>query len=180
MLSTAFFIRSVFSGLYFINLTHREEAPLIGRYINDKYDGKNFIHGNPWPLVTTYLAQFYYEVAANFWENKKIEVNSLTINFLKQLNPELTFTEFKIITPQNNKVTFNTIISSLIKAGDEMLIRVKRSSICEANLGCLHLAEQIDRASGKQVSATDLTWGYISILSALQSREKVTDTISKK
>jgi glucoamylase len=37
-----------------------------------------------------------------------------------------------------------------------------------------HISEQIDRNSGAQKNAKDLTWSYANILSAMKEREKVT------
>lgn len=170
-IDTAFFIRAIFSQLYFINLTHPNEAPLIGRYINDKYDGKDFIYGNPWPLASAYLAEFYYKLAKKLIVKEQIDINPLTINFYKQLNPNLNFNKSSLITREDNPDLFYSIVNNLIKSGDEMLLRVKKYSVCLPNRGCLHLSEQFDRQNGQQASAKDLTWSYISVLAALQSRE---------
>lgn len=43
-----------------------------------------------------------------------------------------------------------------------------------------HVAEQIDRNTGVQKSARDLTWSYANILSAMKEREKVTGVFNKK
>jgi GH15 family glucan-1,4-alpha-glucosidase len=42
-----------------------------------------------------------------------------------------------------------------------------------------HIAEQIDRSTGAQKSAKDLTWSYANILSAMQFREKASIALTK-
>jgi len=36
-----------------------------------------------------------------------------------------------------------------------------------------HISEQIDKVSGVQISAKDLTWSYANILSAMKYRNKI-------
>jgi len=38
-----------------------------------------------------------------------------------------------------------------------------------------HLDEQIDRDTGKQLSAKDLTWSYAEVLLAMDARDKYLD-----
>jgi GH15 family glucan-1,4-alpha-glucosidase len=42
-----------------------------------------------------------------------------------------------------------------------------------------HISEQIDRSSGVQKSAADLTWSYANILSAMHERSKVSQKLSE-
>ena len=72
-----------------------------------------------------------------------------------------------------NVICFNMVILTLINEGDRFLKNVKGYSVCYPDRSCLHFAEQLDRNSGDQVSAKDLTWGYVSILTAMQARESV-------
>lgn len=42
-----------------------------------------------------------------------------------------------------------------------------------------HIAEQIDRNSGVQKSAADLTWSFANILSAMAERKKAAANLSQ-
>lgn len=42
-----------------------------------------------------------------------------------------------------------------------------------------HVAEQINRLTGKQTAAADLTWNYANILSAMKERAKVSEKLSE-
>jgi len=58
-ISTAYYIRYSFEGLYQINTKDRSAnvgGPLLGRYENDIYDGYQSTYGNPWILVTNLFA----------------------------------------------------------------------------------------------------------------------------
>ena len=60
-------------------------------------------------------------------------------------------------------------VKAMIQAGDSVLYRLYQH--VKGDNG--HIAEQIDRNSGVQKSANDLTWSYANILSAMREREKV-------
>ena len=40
-----------------------------------------------------------------------------------------------------------------------------------------HIAEQISKTGGNQVSANDLTWSYANILSAMQARKSAVSSL---
>lgn len=55
-----------------------------------------------------------------------------------------------------------------LRAGDGVLLRVRHHVEPDG----FHLAEQIDRNTGVQISALNLTWSYAETLSAMDSRSK--------
>jgi len=71
-----------------------------------------------------------------------------------------------------NHVQFAT---SLVSAGDSVLNRIA-FHVAGDNF---HLAEQIDRDSGTQKSATDLTWSYANVLKAMHTRAQVVNSLAK-
>ncbi|TAK76010.1 MAG: hypothetical protein EPO11_04795 [Gammaproteobacteria bacterium] len=169
VLSSVYFIRNAFSGLYQINIAHSQNPPMVGRYPNDIYDGDRFLYGNPWILTTNALAQYYYSLAHFYLKQGKININHENRLFFEQMNLPFARTA-KSITVKDNKAQFDAIIDHLIRTGDTLLQTVKKYSVCYSDHTCYHLAEQIDRTSGKQTSAKDLTWGYTSLLSAMETR----------
>lgn len=174
-LSSAYYIRYCFEGLYQINLKDRiagTGGPMLGRYENDIYDGYQANYGNPWFLTTHLFAEFYYTVARELFKKREIEITFLTRQFYKQVYPQIEQHPDQIITLQKDPELFLAIITSLILAADEMLRCVKQHTETYDDGSTLHISEQLDRCHGFQVSAQDLTWSYCSLLTALRSREK--------
>ncbi|OGT37732.1 MAG: hypothetical protein A3F11_00920 [Gammaproteobacteria bacterium RIFCSPHIGHO2_12_FULL_37_14] len=169
VMSSVYFIRNAFSGLYRLNIENANQPPLLGRYPNDVYDGNQSLYGNPWVITTNALAQYYYTLANVYLKIGKINVTSNNLLFFKQINPKLVMKEEEILFSANpNK--FYTVINSLIEEGDKTLSIIKRYAVCYVDSSCYHFSEQIDRTSGQQTSAKDLTWGYATILTAMQAR----------
>lgn len=171
MLSSVYFIRNAFAGLYKINLDFKRQPPLIGRYPNDIYDGGAFIYGNPWILTTNALAEYYYALAKIYLRQGWIRVTPTNVYFFRQLNCMLNQPE--LITQKDKPEKFDLIIHAMMKTGDDLLLRVKHLSSCYDNGSCLHFAEQADRSTGEPRSAKDLTWGYTTLLRAMQMRESL-------
>jgi glucoamylase len=172
VMSSVYHLRETFANLYTINREHPDNAPLIGRYVSDVYDGDQFKNGNPWILTTNVLAQYYYDLAYLYRAQGVINVTKLNLPFFKQINPHLVEKE-RVVTAAQHRVLFNAIIFALIGEGDKVLQTVKQYAACYPDKTCLHYAEQIDRDLGTQTSAKDLTWSYASLLMAMQSRSKV-------
>ena len=173
-LSSAFFILNCFECLYEINLKMKQTTgygPLIGRYVDDVYDGDQNLYGNPWFLTTNAFAEFYYIVADALLRAGSLELSFMSIQFFKQILPEITLDEHQILNYQRNRELFDQIIAGLIRAGDNMMEAVKSFSCTYADGSSLHMSEQIDRRSGQQKSAVDLTWSYASTISAAFARE---------
>ncbi len=171
-ISSAYFIRNAFEGLFQINFHLKEKnigGPLIGRYPNDLYDGNQSIYGNPWPLATALFAEYYYLLAASIIKNESISINSIHRMFFKQVNPELKFKD-DLIRQTSDPELFKSIINSLLKTGDDMLKATNYLSKTESDGSKFHLAEQVDRSTCEQVSAMDLTWNYAAVLSASRAR----------
>ncbi|MDF2690606.1 MAG: hypothetical protein K0S29_461 [Gammaproteobacteria bacterium] len=169
MLSTAFFTRALFDKLYFINLQHAN-APMLGRYVNDKYDGNQFAYGNPWFIATNALAEFYYTVADRLEAKGRLSISSYNLYFFQQVAPEFNLKIGMNLNKADNSAEFQAIIQDLINQGDALLSTSKYYASCYSADDCLHFSEQVDRVNGQQASAKDLTWSYVSILSAMQAR----------
>jgi glucoamylase len=56
-------LENVFRALYPINQMSPDEAPAIGRYPEDVYDGSGFSGANPWFIATHASAEFYCNLA---------------------------------------------------------------------------------------------------------------------
>jgi glucoamylase len=180
-LSSAFYVRDIFNNLYQVNVLNRAKGnmgPLIGRYPSDLYDGNRMTYGNPWFLCSNMLAAFYYRVATEFLGGKQIMLSFLVKQFFNQIAPNV-----KVVIGQTvgkEMQNFELLISALIEQGDSILNSVKACCIDAQDGTHFHMSEQINRASGEQASAPDLSWSYASLLTALRLRNAATDLISNK
>ena len=174
VISSIYAIRKAFALHYDINRQHASLPPLIGRYPSDIYDGDQFQGGNPWVLTTNALAQYYYALAARYERLGVIAITSQTLPFFEDLNRDLFGGHPETINATKQPKRFQQILEALMTEGDRYLQRIKSYGVCYHAGDCLHFAEQIDRSSGEQTSAKDLTWGYASILTALDERELIT------
>jgi len=174
VLSTAFYVRRAFETLYQINVINHAigdgRGPLIGRYETDIYDGNQSIYGNPWFLCSNLLAAVYYAIAKQLLKGRKVKLTFVTQQFFHQVAPLVQFEIDEVLSSKH--ASFEALIQSLIQQGDAILRSVKKHCITY-NDTPLHMSEQIDRASGEQVSARDLSWSYASLLSAIYERDKV-------
>jgi len=172
VMSTVAKLREVFAKEYPINNDSSSERPLIGRYPNDKYDGNLFQQGNPWILASAAMAEYYYSLAY-VYQNTHLPIT------LTELNKRFWSHVHSIVAPigtvfHYDTPAYNLILLGLVAEGDAYLAAIKKYQVCEYD-SCLHFAEQIDAKTGKQTSAKDLTWSYVSILRAMQVREKISD-----
>src|SRR3989338_2839540 len=139
---------------------------------SDVYDGNQSVYGNPWFLCSNLVAAAYYLVAEALLLGAEINVTRLTKQFLDQMGTNLVFSLGKII----NKASpdFKSVVTALFEQGDSILNAVKHHCVTYSDGSRLHMSEQIDRATGKQVSALDLSWSYSSLLTAVRVRARAT------
>jgi glucoamylase len=124
---------------------------LVGRYLGDTYGG-----GNPWILSTAQLASVLFEVAFDLRQNGTVSSTALA-TWNNVLDSSLQASDAK------------SLANSLISAGDGVMQRldalVKSYSY--------QLSEQLDKASGVELSATNLTWSYAEVLNAVSIRARL-------
>lgn len=124
---------------------------LYGRYPGDTYAG-----GNPWVLSTAALANLFYRGA--------IEIT--TNNALPSSASQAVWAD--VFGVDSFPSTVAKASDMFLRAGDSVLLRLYNHVQPEG----FHLYEQIDRSTGAQLSATDLTWSYAEVLNAMTSRAK--------
>jgi len=139
---------SVFCSLYPINTQDTNAGVpgiLFGRYEADTYGG-----GNPWQLITAALASLLYQAA------QECAAFGLSADELSAWQSALG-------------TSFAGTRDAFIAAGDSVLLRLKHHIQTSGNEE-LHVYEQIDKNTGEQYNAEDLTWSYAEILGALGER----------
>jgi len=144
--STVYYYNVIFSSEYPINEKDKNfYGILYGRYPVDVYAG-----GNPWILTTAALSSLMYRISNRLKSGYRMPQNTLDM-WSKALNVDSI--------PENQ-------ISFFKSQGDGLLLRLK-NYIKPNNF---HMYEQIDKNTGQQISAYDLTWSYAEVLNALKSR----------
>jgi glucoamylase len=150
--STVNVYNTAFCSEYKINTDDSaSEVPgvLIGRYPGDNYAG-----GNPWVLSTAAMAQLLYR-AASYTLSNGVPTDEALEQFSAGLNVDF---------PADAK----GISQTLAAAGDSVMLRLKEHVGGDDG----HLDEQIDRNTGEQMSAKDLTWSYAEVLNAMAARSE--------
>jgi glucoamylase len=142
---TVAFTSSVFCGEYAINTADTANGVpgiLYGRYKGDVYAG-----GNPWQLITAALASLFYR-GANYILTHGVPSNE-ALNVWKSA--------FNVDSLPSDAIGLARVFAA---QGDGVLLRL-RHHVAGDNF---HLYEQIDRNTGVQKSAADLTWSVSSFL----------------
>lgn len=153
-------LATTFCGEYSINQADiKAGVPgiLIGRYPGDSYAG-----GNPWQLLTAIYAKTFYQGA-----NALMEQNG----FLKEEDRKAWFDLLSL--PES--ATLTEQIEASLNAGDSVMYRLYQYVKNDGG----HIAEQINKNSGAQLSAKDLTWSFANILNTMKEREKVAENLTK-
>merc|ERR1712130_155713 len=146
-------LTNLFCQSYTIN--QKDYQDKIGGVLYGRYEGDHYAGGNPWVLLSAALGQLYYNGAKIILEQDALpSINALRIwNELFNIQPDA-------------KLSTLELAQVFASAGDGVMERIRRHVVSDG----FHLAEQIDRNTGSQVSAKDLTWSYAETLKALTVR----------
>jgi glucoamylase len=127
--------------------------PLLYFAVSSCFCLDTYAGGNPWVLSTAALAGLFYRGATYILKNGVPKSDALTV-WKKVFNTD----------------SLPTDAASLAKVfaaqGDGVLLRLRQHVSSKG----FHLDEQIDRNTGTQVSAEDLTWSYAEVLNAMKWR----------
>ncbi|KAF7869951.1 hypothetical protein EAF04_004735 [Stromatinia cepivora] len=145
-----------FRGIYGINAGIKNNSGIaVGRYAEDVYQG-----GNPWYLITTAAAEFLYDAVAQWKNHKTLTVDSISINFFRDLYPAI---KLKGYTNKDNE--FTKILNAVTTYADSFVTVAQKYTPRNGSL-----AEQFDRNTGTPISANDLTWSYAAFVTMAQRR----------
>jgi len=109
--------------------------------------------------LTATLADLFYN-AADLVKSKGLTADQLSAW-------TATLPELKSAGNDNAKLS-----AGFLAAGDSVMQRL----YSHVNQGGFHIAEQIDKNNGQQISAKDLTWSFANILTSLKRRELLTES----
>lgn len=131
---------------------------LYGRYEGDHYDG-----GNPWILLSAALAELLYRGASEI----RTAMAAETVNWDQVVSQEaFAMWQQALGLAQEEAFEPAAMASAMLAAGDGVLTRIRHHVLGDK----FHLAEQLEKTTGKATSATDLTWSYATVLKALHTR----------
>jgi len=135
---------------------------LYGRYEGDNYD-----RGNPWILLTAALAEQLYRGATMLREEAAMNSESLSMNDETWKTWEqILGSPVQVEAQASASMRARTMATALSGAGDGVLLRIRQ----HVKGDDFRLWEQIDKETGKQKSAHDLTWSYATVLKAMTAR----------
>lgn len=164
VLNSASALMKVFQELYPIN---QKGFPgiLIGRYFEDHWDGftRNKV-ANPWNLATHGMGELHYRVARELKKKQSIKISEGNFAFFHRVTKSPLIVG-ETLTARDAR--FKILVERLIGAGDDFLFR----TALHAGEGG-SLSEQVHLIDGTQTGPNDLTWSYVSLLSALQERDR--------
>ena len=110
--------------------------------------------GNPWVLSTAALASVFYRAAAHVLKHGAPSSQALAV------------WKSAINSPGALPTSASALAQVFAAQGDGVLLRLRR----HVQGNDFHLDEQIDRNTGYQISASDLTWSYAEVLNAMYYR----------
>jgi len=155
--ATIRYLAKAFCNEYPINQEDNDAGDpgiLIGRYPNDSYAG-----GNPWQLLTAIFAECFY--VGGSITRKKIQSRG---NY--QLSPTENAQWIALLNLPAG-ATASDLAAAQVSAGDAVMTRLHNHIKADGG----KVDEQIDKYTGKQASAENLTWSYANILHALHIRK---------
>ncbi|KDN42624.1 glycoside hydrolase family 15 protein [Tilletiaria anomala UBC 951] len=149
-----------FRSLYAINNnTAAPTAVATGRYPEDEYSGNDRNGGNPWFLCTLAAAEVVYNALHVFNQAQALSVTIVSQPFFAQFASGLATGMYAA-----NSATYATLTRGM-KAQADGFVQVVQSH-AQTN-GSMN--EEMDRNSGYNVGARDLTWNYASWLTKSQA-----------
>jgi len=169
VLATWYNLVKVFSKLYPDNGKHKDMAPAVGRYPEDRYNGYDapVNGGNGWMLITAGMAECMYRARISWRVAEEFRVTAKNVAFLRYITRnKVKFAVRERVTSGSKK--FALVLDALLNTGDHFLQRVRFQTEKDG----MHLSEQWNRETGKQQGAEDLTWSYVSFVTAYRARER--------
>ncbi|PVU86361.1 hypothetical protein BB559_006547 [Furculomyces boomerangus] len=154
----------------------------MGRYPKDKYNGYNSdFEGNPWPLITSGVAELYYKMCIEILEKKTVKLDKKLIDALsvqstyKTTNLKHSFDAKdigKTLNVQNKR--YWDILDALFGIGEDFLERLKYHTSHDGSM-----SEQWNRNTGFNQGAPDLTWSYTAFCTMINARNHAKTLLQK-
>ncbi|HTN82113.1 MAG TPA: glycoside hydrolase family 15 protein [Sorangium sp.] len=164
VLATAAAVERAFEAMYLINDPSMPNAGIaIGRYPEDRYDGyRTDSLGNPWPSLTIAFASYYYKLAERYLRQERAVLTSTNLPFFQRLPLEdARFRPGEELLRGDPR--FGAVVDALRRKGDAFLGRVHQHINPDGSL-----SEQMNRYTGCQQGAPDLSMNYAAYILAAE------------
>lgn len=169
VIATVAALEDVFASLYPINDPRRDIPGIaIGRYPEDRYNGhETHALGNPWPSLTLAFSMYHQRLAGGYRKGKAIKLTPATLPFFEKLRvPRARLREGDTI--HRGDPRFEGIVEAIERKADSFIDRVRYHANPDGSL-----SEEVNRVTGFQQGARDLSMGYAAFLLAVGLREMV-------
>ena len=144
------------ADLYAINADSDGISYAIGRYPEDTYDGVGNSKANPWFLCTLAFAETYYRAIEEWKSAGSIEVTATSAAFFKQFDSNAA----EGTTYKADSDEFNAVVKAVAAEADTYFKRVQKHATNN------EMSEQINKDSGEETGAKNLTWSYAAFITA--------------
>jgi glucoamylase len=163
-IATAGHIKKTFEQAYKIN-QNGDVGALVGRYPEDRYFG-----GNPWPVTTMALAEYFYRLVGVAREVGEVEVTEANMNFINAALSRAGHQHLK----KSQKILrgdgfFEAALQGIEKFGEDIFRRIRKHVGDNGEM-----AEQFHRDIGYLTALPHLTWSYSAFIDAALARKRVT------
>ncbi|KAI8904211.1 Six-hairpin glycosidase-like protein [Powellomyces hirtus] len=178
----------MFERLYSINKRVWDPSghvmgPALGRYAEDKYDGYGRSWGNPWFLTTAAVAEYMYVTVGQWLDEGRIVIDGGSEGerrFFERvvggsLGGEDGRQQRQTVVWSRSSDVFRQLVCNATLIGDAFLYRVKYHAGAEGRL-----SEQMNRHTGFEQGARDLTWSYAAVVTAKWARDEVVNHVRWK
>eukprot|EP00871_Galdieria_phlegrea_P003564 jgi/Galph1/4208/GphlegSOOS_G2809.1 len=182
IMNTANLLRLIYRDEFPVNRRKsQEEGVLYGRFPDDNYDGiatGNGVKGNPWFLCTLGMARYYFELASRYAQLETLKIESEwmlpLLRYLSSRYKTPTMPEMAPLPSMDlnvghtlQKTQLCSFSDALLKEANQILYTVYKH-VPESGM----LTEEINRYTGFEQGAKNLTWSYDTFVTAVWSREK--------
>jgi glucoamylase len=158
--STIKYYNDLFCSEYPIN--HADTMAGVPGIMYGRYKGDVYAGGNPWILTSGALASLFYR-GGNSILNNGLPNNKSLAMWSQAFNTKIL---------PSNPIELSKFF---VAQADGVLLRLRAHT--EANK--FRMYEQIDKYTGQQISAKDLTWSYAEIINAMNNRKLYVNHLNK-
>ncbi|KAJ3259649.1 glycoside hydrolase 15 protein [Boothiomyces macroporosus] len=153
-----------------------EMAPGIGRYPEDIFDGIGYMFEGKyksfgagfWFLATNAMAEFLFKLIHDYENLEMVEINEKSKKFWEFIGIDYTGQVYI------GDYRFDSILDAIFIKADSFIHRTKEYVIDG------YMSEQFHYLTGSQMSTSDLSWSYASIISVNSARRKVLRNVEPK
>ncbi|KAF9274299.1 glycoside hydrolase 15 protein [Linnemannia elongata] len=170
VLRTVWHYARYFKGHFTINQNRASYAPLVGRYMEDVYNGGDGVNNDgagPWLLATAGMAEFYYVAATSLFQAGSASVTA---------NNQDVYQYFGVTANVGSTIAGSslvTLVNNLFGEGDAYL-----QTLSYWMGSSQMMSEQFNPKTGARQGAPHLTWSYASLITAKFARDTALTILS--